>query len=82
MKVLRIGPTNLADLLLGACKPSMLALQGDRVPAQWANLALARHLGDQASLVLRPKRALVGDFIKLGDLPLGGIPQKWRYEIN
>ena len=52
------------------------------MPAQWAKLALARRLGDQASLMLRPKRALVGDFIKLGDLPLGEIPQKWPYEIN
>ena len=60
----------------------MLALQGDGVAAQWAKVALARHLGDQASLMLRPKRALVGDVIKLGDLPLGGLPQKWPYEFG
>ena len=76
MEYLRNGPTNLADLLLGACKKFMLALQGDGVAAQWAKLALARHLGDQASLMLRPRRALVGDVIKLGDLALGGIPHK------
>ena len=82
MEFLRNGPTNLADLLLGACKPPMLALQGDGVPAQWAKLALARHLGDQASLMPRPKRALVGDFIKLGDLPLAEFKQQWPYKFG